>query len=107
MPTRARHIAQAEHNEDLYRHLGAVSPEYIDWQVTCLFYAVLHYVDAYLAPLVHPATHAERDNWISREAILRIIRPDYRELRSRSEDARYNAVYVAAQLRDSLSTSQF
>ena len=49
MPNRSAHLAQAEHNETLYSHLDQSAPTYADWQVTSLFYAALHYVDAYLA----------------------------------------------------------
>lgn len=94
MPARAAHIAQAEHNEALYDHLAYASPAYADWQVTALFYAALHYVDAYLASTAnpqHPANHAVREGFVRNEPNLRQVYVHYRELKERSIEARYSA----------------
>ena len=45
MPQPTEHIAQAEKNERLYDSL--LGTEFNDWAITGLFYAALHYVDAY------------------------------------------------------------
>jgi hypothetical protein len=93
----ARHIQQAERNEDLYEYLGRATPPYYEWQVVALFYSALHYVDAYLATLslpngVHPGSHSERNYLVRVEAFLRGLWVDYRELQDRSRDARYDLV---------------
>jgi hypothetical protein len=46
MPVMARHIQQAERNEDLDEYLGRATPAFCEWQVVALFYSALHYVDA-------------------------------------------------------------
>lgn len=110
MPDRGAHVAQAEHNEALYSHLDQAAPEYADWQVTSLFYAALHYVDAYLANTassVHPQTHQERDRLVSMERGLRRISIDYQELKDRSLDARYRVVRFPADFPDLLWANQF
>ncbi len=54
-----------------------------------LFYAALHYVDAYLAakPL-HPPSHASRDNEIQNNGSLSAIYKDHRRLKDKSVAAR-------------------
>jgi hypothetical protein len=104
MPDRAAHIRQAEHNEALCTYLDAAAPPYVDWQVTSLFYAALHYVDAYLAMKpnggVHPRDHLVRDNLVATERSLRPIYLHYQELKNRSIDTRYEVVSPSpAQLR--------
>lgn len=48
MPSDAKHLDQANHNEDLLSHLSDVSKQSIfsDWYVTVAFYTALHYVEA-------------------------------------------------------------
>lgn len=100
MPDIGEHLAQARHNEDVVLYLGGVSPDYVDWQMTGLFYAALHYVDAYfvagqlagataqsLPRNLHPRNHAERDQMVSRH--LPAIQRTYRLLKDHSIDARY------------------
>lgn len=90
MPDKQRHLEQAQHNETAYHFLGSASPPFIDWQVTSLFYAALHYVDAYLATKgIHPHDHMERDGWIAKLTELKPIAAEYFELKDRSMDARY------------------
>lgn len=42
------HLRQARHNEEVAHTLGSRPLEAYDWAITVLFYAVLHFVDAYL-----------------------------------------------------------
>lgn len=42
MNTTAGHIAQAEHNEAILQFIRSSALPSGDWQVTLLFYAVLH-----------------------------------------------------------------
>ena len=100
MPEVGEHLAQARHNEEVVLYLGRVSPDYVDWQMTVLFYAALHYVDAYFAAgqlggatvsllprNLHPRNHAERDQLVSRH--LPAVQRAYRLLKDHSIDARY------------------
>lgn len=96
MPSAGKHIARAENNEHFYDQFNLADTPFLDWALTTLFYAALHYVDASLARYpgggVHPQSHANRERLIALDGILRNIYSDYEELRNRSEDARYNIV---------------
>ena len=97
MPTSAQHRTKAENNEFFADELD--NP-FWDWAVTGKFYAAVQYVEAYLAkkaPAVHSPSHEFRDNQIQRDAALRPIYPDYRELKNESRDARYDASLTFAQ----------
>ena len=61
MPQPAEHIAQAEKNERLYENL--IGTEFNDWAIVSLFYAALHYADAYFAQRVgvSPSNHSARN----------------------------------------------
>jgi len=55
-----------------------------------IFYAALHYVDAYLAgKQMHPLNHEERDQEIQNNGSLTDIYKDYRRLKDLSRAARY------------------
>ena len=55
-----------------------------------LFYAAMHYVEAYLAKSsVHLRSHTTRDNAISRDGALRKIFREYSDLKYFGYNARY------------------
>lgn len=87
MITRAQHLAQARANRAFYEEL-LDRPEYHDWALTVLFYAALHYVDAFLSPR-DPPNHWERNKLFAATPALRALWPKYRRLQDRSQDARY------------------
>ncbi|MBU0609046.1 MAG: hypothetical protein KKI08_14265 [Armatimonadetes bacterium] len=71
---------------------------YLDWEVTALFYAAVHLVDAALAGLsIHPTCHVQKDpakdpgrnNLV--EQRYRLVWCDYRGLSELSRRARYDA----------------
>lgn len=112
MPQPAEHLAQAQHNEDLFSHLNSSPRSFADWQVTALFYAALHYVEAYLATAggpggIHSENHGVRNGYMAREAFLRGLFPDYRELYDRSQDVRYRAIQLSSNVVDALFTDEF
>jgi len=111
MPAEGRHVAQAEHNEELFGLLGQSSPAFIDWQITALFYSVLHYVEAYLATLgavgTHLESHQQRSRYVARDAFLRPYFIDYQELKDRSEDARYRLIRFEAPFAEHLKETQY
>ena len=108
MPDQQKHLAQAQHNEELYHHLSGTTPRFIDWQITALFYAALHYVDAYLARFsIHPSSHEERSMWMGRESILKTIYTAYRDLQNRSRDARYELYPLRAGYEQTLYNTHF
>lgn len=95
MPTREEHLRQASRNEQVSFLLQADHP---DWAVTTLFYAALHYVEAYFytnpgnpnsSPWPqHYASHVERLKGV-RERLPGMF-THYELLLTRSIDARYN-----------------
>ena len=62
MRSTKEYIRQAKHNADLASHLRKTKPDCLDWAVTCLFYAAIHYVNAYLvkARIPIPKRHRSR-----------------------------------------------
>ena len=55
-----------------------------------LFYAAMHYVEAYLAQSnIHSRSHASRDNALSRDSALRKIFKEYSDLKFFGYNARY------------------
>ena len=98
MPSKERHLAQAGKNEAFYQSFDLPSTAFLDWAVTGLFYAALHYVDAFLATRgtssgIDPDNHYQREFWLSREILLTSIYSNYQELKNRSEDARYRLLH--------------
>lgn len=87
MTTREQHEQQARDNLDLYEQL-AEENRHLDWELTSLFYAALHYVDAFLLP-DDPHSHRRRNQCILARAELRSVYPSYRLLQDRSRDTRY------------------
>ncbi len=89
MPSAADHIIQAQHNEKFF-HVTDKSA-YSDWAMTVLYYAALHYVDAFLARvgMVDPGGHDVRDQEVHHRAELRPVIKPYFRLKSRSRTARY------------------
>ena len=90
MPSTPAHIEQARSNERLAEHLGRTP--YPDWRCTVLYYAALHYIQAYFSSLERPLSferHALRDHAIYADSNIRGIRRDYRSLKDWSQNARY------------------
>lgn len=88
-----KHIQQAKHNEQLAEYLTGTA--YADWRATSLFYAALHFVQAYFLSLTPPqryATHFERDLAIENDQQIGGIWSEYRSLKDWSTRARYNGV---------------
>ena len=93
MPSQEAHLRQAEHNEAVFSYLAARGQAFADWQIIVLFYAALHYVEAYSAGAnVHNASHQSRARLMSVEVFLKAIFVDYAELDRYSRQARYGLV---------------
>lgn len=89
MPDKDDHLAQADHNTEFYHSFDRQN--YSDWAATVLFYAGLHYIDAFLATLqIDPGSHDVRDRYMARLAQLRPISSHYFALKSSSRTARYS-----------------
>lgn len=88
MPLHDDHLRQAEHNLQFSETLSGA--DYPDWVATGLFYAALHYIDAFLATRgQHPGSHDIRDGFVARVQELRPLYNDYRFLKNSSRTARY------------------
>lgn len=91
MPARDNHLHQAQHNEAFVASFNLDSTAYLDWAVTGIFYAALHYVESFLADRnIHPETHLSRDRVFQQQQNLKPIYNQYRVLKTRSENARYD-----------------
>jgi hypothetical protein len=90
VPSKDEHLDRAQDNEALANSLDLNANINVDWAITILFYAALHYVDAFLAVKSHhPPNHDSRDSEIQTNGSLSVIYSDYRRLKDRSIAARY------------------
>ena len=91
MPTRDEHIRKAKHNESFISSFDLNSTPFLDWVVTAIFYAALHYLDAYLAENnKHPGTHQVRNSLFSKDPNLATLWNSYQDLENDSREARYH-----------------
>ncbi len=62
----------------------------IDWALIALFYAAMHYVEAYLATLgQHVRSHTTRDTYLGRDINLKKVYTEYQDLKFYGYSARY------------------
>lgn len=95
MATVQAHVEQAQRNEAFLESLAIDSTPYLDWAVTVIFYAALHYLRALFAHhhVANIARYGDVDKAFARLAVVRQeagIYNDYRQLKDDSRDARYN-----------------
>jgi len=94
LPTKEQHLEQATRNEKLAAEV-LVHTRYCDWTVTVLFYAAIHYIEAFLAvQRIHCFDHAERSEKVRIIPQLRTIGKQYESLRTTSRQARYQALPI-------------
>jgi hypothetical protein len=88
--TPAEHLGKARQNEEFAHSLNPLSLCSLEWAVTANFYAALHYVQAYFAAqAITFKMHTNRATAIARDARIKTVYPDYREMQDASEAARY------------------
>ena len=97
--TPADYAQQAAHNLELATYLRENRSDCLDWAATCLFYAAIHYVNAYLrkSNIQIPRRHRGSEkgkakgrlNIVQQDPTLQLIHSDYRHLDDESRDARY------------------
>ena len=102
------HLRQARQNEELANKLGSPPLEAYDWAITVMFYALLHFVDAYLLerhhllPRGHTATwdRQRRQRIPGRNDYVKQDLPDiddaYKLLYYASRRARYEGAYLTS-----------
>ena len=90
MPTPAEHLDQAERNEQFATTISNLDPRFTEWEITALFYASLHYMNALLSYLGYEAkNHHERRILIARHTN---VSSPYDNLFQHSLDARYELI---------------
>lgn len=99
MGAEAFHLEKAQRNEQFYRASAASIAQYPEWGATILFYASLHYVDAWLAHyhLGDPANHKERNASVKLNSRLAPIGEAYMKMYLASLKARYTTVRLSSQ----------
>ena len=91
------HLRKADENEALAKKLDMSLPAAPDWAITMLFYAAVHYVEAYFSLSGrHYELHITRDSAIERDTKIKAIYDDYREMKTYSRTVRYYAVWFEA-----------
>lgn len=94
MATREQHLGQARHNERFLTTFDLSVSPYLDWAVTVIFYAALHYLRALAARygFISISSYVDEDRTFARLSVLRRnagIYADYRQLKDDSRAARY------------------
>lgn len=101
MPTREQHVAKANGNAKFALSLSLDNQASIDWALAALFYGAMHYVEAYLAPIIHLKSHETRDQYIARDSNLRKVFKEYGHLKYFGFNARYEVCgFKAADVSD-------
>ena len=89
-----RHLRQAQHSSNVALALSrGQSPISCQWAVVCLFYAGIHYVNAYLSTRGSeiPEDHGTRVGLVHRH--MRGTLKQFKSLKFESERARYKMKY--------------
>ena len=87
---RKEHLSKAEHNEEFFRSFDVDTTNYKDWIVISIFYAAIHYYEAYFAlEGKHSGSHHRAEDWISSDEKISDTYDDYRELKHQRLYANY------------------
>jgi hypothetical protein len=95
--TVSEYVEQAEHNTAFSQYIRDNRREWMDWSATCLFYAAVHFVNAYCRKFGIPIPRRHRGDGggpgrtdiVQSDPQLCAIYPEYRHLDDESRDARY------------------
>ncbi len=101
MPSQQEHLWQYRHNASFVTFLRTSEGAslYMDWEITAMFYTLLHLVDAILVEKgFKPNDHQGRNGYVNRVDSFRQIRHDYMALASYSHAARYGVSIDAVKL---------
>jgi hypothetical protein len=103
LETSYRHINWARQNEEFAKSLDPKFNIDANWAITAVFYAAVHYVDAYFAARgQRPVDHDEREQKLNRDDFFASVRKIYKELKRLSREARYEmAPYGEKEVRQS------
>lgn len=94
------HKDKSQHNFNTYAFLNEANPTYTDWEITTLFYSILHLVDAYLykqqVGLI--TNHMRRKEYVKQ--YMSSIYCEYLRLEELSKQARYKCSIMSKKERD-------
>ena len=108
MPAKEDHVLKANGNAGFALSLALTSQPNIDWALIALFYAAMHYIEAYLAVQgQHLRSHETRDKVVARDKNLRKIFNEYADLKYFGYVARYEPYQFKANDVTSSATPQF
>lgn len=91
MPSKDEHLEKAEGNEAFAPSIVHDTQTRIDWKLIVLFYAAVHYIEAYFAATlgIHLKSHVTRDSYVARDSNLKKIFSSYQHLKYFGYNARY------------------
>ena len=103
LPSVTQHLSWAENNEGLVEIFRTTDSFEINWAIPVVFYAAVHYVDAYLVRFrQRQHDHFGREREVQIDPYLSTIWKDYRRLKNLSRAARYEcAPYFLKELNES------
>ena len=105
MLTARDYLALAERNEQFVEAIASLPQRFPEWEITTLFYAALHYANAFLATRGHaPGNHARRNELITN---LTNVGQDYHDLYRLSLNARYRGVSYTQHRVDEIKNGPF
>lgn len=84
---------QSAHNHDAQKQLSRCPSQYIDWEITTLFYSAVHVINGYLLSEIGitPHSHKERNELVEKE--IKPIWPDYHTFYILCKKVRYSAEF--------------
>ena len=96
MPIKVKHIEQFTSNQKFFEQIIKLDPKYFDWNITVLFYIILHYADALCADHGYSEFrgHAERENQLKKILPNKEFRL-YLHLKNASIMARYKVKFLS------------
>ncbi|MYC36576.1 MAG: hypothetical protein F4X66_06640 [Chloroflexi bacterium] len=105
MLTARDYLALAERNEQFVEAIASLPQRFPEWEITTLFYAALHYANAFLATRGHdPGNHARRNELIVN---LTNVGQDYHDLYRLSLNARYRGISYTPHRVDEIKSGPF
>ena len=87
------HAAQSRHNERVHDLIHSRTPDYLDWEVTTMFYAALHMIDKRLQDLGETACDHRRRLAAVKRCLPKLHEP-YSDLYVMSLSARYTGAGI-------------
>jgi len=86
-------IDQVIHNSNTSGYLALVNPTYVDWEITCIYYAAVQLVDEYIFRTGNrqPQDHGQRKRLV--RSLIPNAYSDYWNLEQLSRHTRYDHKY--------------